>query len=463
MGLARRIASRIAGPIAQERLTSELARRAKEREVLDDIARLIASADNLDDAYEALGHKISGLIPFERIEIATVDVEAETLTPAYASGTGVSEDEEGVSSPLAGSPVEEAVRTRWPFLFRAQAIEEVGARFPALVPAVEAGLRSFIAAPIVRSDEVIGAISLGSNRLDAHADEHLVMAERVGLQLAGALPSTPAAAEAEPESRELRILNKIGRIVTSSLDLGEVYGLLAEEVRKLLPFDRIVVWTVDLQRENLIASYVLGADASGQEQGRSFPLSSAAAQGVLSARSGATIVEESAGALAGRFPDLLRQAKPGQPAMLLVPLESGDETVGMLSLRSATSTGYTERDVAVAERIGAQITGAVANAQVYLECKQVEEAVREAVEKLDMAVWGSGYGLWDWKIDENEVWWSQRYKELLDYKEQDDAPPEGLGEPVASGGPRSGAEGAHRAPGAQGALRRRVPAAHRLR
>ena len=210
---------------------------------------------------------------------------------------------------------------------------------------------------------MIGAISLGSNRLDAHADEHLVMAERVGLQLAGALPSTPAAAEAEPESRELRILNKIGRIVTSSLDLGEVYGLLAEEVRKLLPFDRIVVWTVDLQRENLIASYVLGADASGQEQGRSFPLSSAAAQGVLSARSGATIVEESAGALAGRFPDLLRQAKPGQPAMLLVPLESGDETVGMLSLRSATSTGYTERDVAVAERIGAQITGAVANAR----------------------------------------------------------------------------------------------------
>ena len=91
---------------------------------------------------------------------------------------------------------------------------------------------------------------------------------------------------------------------------------------------------------------------------------------------------------------------------------------GGLGVRSSTADSYAARDVAVAERIGVQISGAVANAQVYMECKRVEEAVRDAVERLDLAVQGSGDGLWDWKIPENEVWWSPRYKELLGFDEE---------------------------------------------
>ena len=99
--------------------------------------------------------------------------------------------------------------------------------------------------------------------------------------------------------------------------------------------------------------------------------------------------------------------------MLLVPLILGDETIGLLSLGSRMPDAYAGRHVKVAGRIGAQIAGAVANAQVYLECKQVEESVREAVGRLDLAIQGSGDGLWDWKIIENEVWWSSRFKELV--------------------------------------------------
>ena len=220
-----------------------------------------------------------------------------------------------------------------------------------------------------------------------------------------------------PDAGELAALSEIGRIITSSVDIGEVYERFAVEVRRLISFDRIVIWTVDLQRQNLTASYVCGEQMAGLQAGRSILLSSSVAQAALSGSRDPTEAEGTAVDLAQRFAELLRDNATGQPAMLLVPLVSDNETVGMLSLRSTTAGRYAGRDLAVTERIA----GAVANARVYMESKQVESAVREAVERLDLAVGGSGDGLWDWKIPENEVWWSPRFKELVGFRQQEQA------------------------------------------
>jgi PAS domain-containing protein len=127
--------------------------------------------------------------------------------------------------------------------------------------------------------------------------------------------------------------------------------------------------------------------------------------------------------LGGRFRELL-SGPAGMPAVLLVPLVSGGETVGMLSLKSMTPNAYSGRHVELAERIGRQIAGAVANAQVYVELKEVEEAVRLVIERMDLAVDGADDGLWDWKIPDNQVWWSPRLREMLNLSDPspDDTP-----------------------------------------
>ena len=351
-------------------------------------------------------------------------MEEAKLTRVYTSGIEVTGDETEGPRPIAGTAAEEAAGLRSPFVFQGTP-GEAEQRFPELEPGLEAGLRSVLTTPLVNADRVVGAMSLSSTRPDAYGERELDLADRVGFLIAGPLVAALASGEHQPESEELATLAEIGRTVTSSVDIGEVYDRVAALVRKLVAFDRIVIWTVDLQRENLIASYVQGEGSPGTERGRAFPLTSPAAQGVLGATSGATVVEEAVGAVAGRFPDLLEDDSAQRPSMLLVPLVSGGETAGMLSLRSAAGRAYTDRDVALGERIGDQIAGAVANAQVYIECKQVEEAVREVLERLDLAVGGSGDGLWDWKVREGEVWWSPRIKEML-----------GLGEEKKDGGPR---------------------------
>jgi PAS domain S-box-containing protein len=52
--------------------------------------------------------------------------------------------------------------------------------------------------------------------------------------------------------------------------------------------------------------------------------------------------------------------------------------IGVLSLRATKPNAYTEGDLRLAERVGNQIAGAIANAQLFAEHKRTEEALRES-------------------------------------------------------------------------------------
>ena len=402
MDVVQQFADHLAAAIVRHGLRSQLRQRVEEGGALMELGRTISTALSIDEMFDGAAEQVRRLLPFDRIDVATVNAEGVEMVRRYATGIDVPGGA-GPVEPLAGSVVEEAVRSRAPFLFQAESAEEAAARFARLEQSIEAGLRAFLATPIRRGDTVVGAVTFSSIDLRAYGERDLEMAERIGLLLAGLVAGiAPYDGAQERERRELKALAEISRIVTSSLDVGEVYEQLAEQVRILIPFDRIVIWTVDLHHENLIASYTSAVDVPDLDTGTAFPLSKLKAHGA--------------------FPEGAQL-----PSNILVPIGSNDEIVGMLNLGSATPDSYTKRDVATARRIAGQIAGALANAQVYVESKQVEEAVREVVQRMDLAVRGSSDGLWDWKVSENEVWWSPRMKELVGFEEhEDDAGPRGL-------------------------------------
>jgi light-regulated signal transduction histidine kinase (bacteriophytochrome) len=68
--------------------------------------------------------------------------------------------------------------------------------------------------------------------------------------------------------------------------------------------------------------------------------------------------------------------------MISVPLISKDRVIGGLNLRSYKPNAYTERDLKIAENIGIQIAGAIANTLLFADRKRMEAALREKTEKL---------------------------------------------------------------------------------
>ena len=69
-----------------------------------------------------------------------------------------------------------------------------------------------------------------------------------------------------------------------------------------------------------------------------------------------------------------------------VSLISKDQVIGVLHFRSLTPNAYSEMDLRLAERVGNQVAGAVANAQLFTEVKRVEKEREKLILQLQDAL-----------------------------------------------------------------------------
>jgi len=186
--------------------------------------------------------------------------------------------------------------------------------------------------------------------------------------------------ESEREARRLAhehaVVAEIGRIISSTLNIEEVYERFGEEVRKLIPFDRVAINIINPESRTLTIAYLAGVEIPDRRQGDAIPLADTATEEALRARSGLIISMEDEKEIAARFPGLLPIMRAGLRSSMMVPLISKDEVIGVLHLRSTKPDAYTERDLRLLERVGDQIAGAIANAQLYAECKRAENELQ---------------------------------------------------------------------------------------
>ncbi|MBM3956624.1 MAG: HAMP domain-containing histidine kinase, partial [Gemmatimonadetes bacterium] len=184
------------------------------------------------------------------------------------------------------------------------------------------------------------------------------------------------------QNKERAALSRIHEVVNSSLVLDDVYELFADEVRKLLPSERVTVWSVDPAQDTCTVAWVSGLHVSGVEPGEVEQLGRSPAGEVAESRRGLVLRSAGKNDAAARFPATGMEFAAGIRSILVVPLISRDELVGTLQLGSTKPDAYAPRDVALAEEVGAQIAGAMANSQIYLQAVQLSEE-RELRARLD--------------------------------------------------------------------------------
>ena len=109
-------------------------------------------------------------------------------------------------------------------------------------------------------------------------------------------------------------------------------------------------------------------------------------EAVIRAQTGLRIQPANIDEIVSRFPRLSTIFQAGLRSIMCVPLVSRDEVIGVLHFRSKTPNAYTEQDLRLAERIGAQIAGAIANAQLFSDLKETEEALQRVHDELEQRV-----------------------------------------------------------------------------
>lgn len=189
-----------------------------------------------------------------------------------------------------------------------------------------------------------------------------------------------AAEEAERRwTEETSIMAEIGRVISSSLDISEVYDRLGEEIKRLIPFDRFGMSLVNNESGTSSPTWVLGTDVPGRREGDELPLAGAFAGEVVRTKSAILLEAETEPDIEHRFPLLLANFRAGFRSFLAAPLFSRDTVIGVLQVHSKNRGIYTQRHVELLERIGNQIAGAIANSQLYAEQRDSEKRIKASL------------------------------------------------------------------------------------
>ena len=186
---------------------------------------------------------------------------------------------------------------------------------------------------------------------------------------------TSATTELEARWSEMGVVDEIGRIITSTLDIDQVYERFVLEVNKLVDFDRISINIIDQDAQAYTHKYLWGPAYPSRRQGDIMPLECSWTQHVMT--TGQTLIREDTS-----------EDIHGLRSGIAVPLASKGSVIGSLFLRSCQVGRYGSKEQAILERLAHQIAPAVENARLFeqlvseLEQRELtEEALRASEEQ----------------------------------------------------------------------------------
>ncbi|MFW6174389.1 MAG: PAS domain S-box protein [Chloroflexota bacterium] len=173
--------------------------------------------------------------------------------------------------------------------------------------------------------------------------------------------------ELQREAERRSVLAEISRIVSSSLDIREVYAHFADLTRRLIHWDRISIAIVS--GRTFSVEYAAGSGTDGINVPRETPVDGTLTGMVVDRGHSIRLTEHEIASCTGGGAAL----RDGMRSAVSVPLVIRGAVVGVLHLMSAQEGSYGPRDVEEAESIGAQIAGAIANAELHAETERISQ------------------------------------------------------------------------------------------
>ena len=177
--------------------------------------------------------------------------------------------------------------------------------------------------------------------------------------------------ELEASREEVAVVDSVARIITSTLDIEQVYEQFALEVKKLVDFDRIYITVAAQANEAYSARYLFGvtqpehfhsqSNGSAREPGRNSAVLGYPPEQDNS--TGSPAPEREVGILdAEGF------------SSIDVTLISNGRIIGTMGVRSCRAGAYGERAQTILERLASQIAPALENSELY---KQLQTSIEE--------------------------------------------------------------------------------------
>lgn len=360
----------------------ERLRRGEERLIsLQRVSAAMTSDLDLDRTLTVLVEEARRLMHADTAVIRLYDEETESLRLIAEAG-----DAKGLRLgevvPLDGSLSGYCFRRARP------AVSSDVRRDPRLGQEIKRATRfgSMLVVPLRVRDRPIGVLLVGSSARGAFSEEDQTLLSLLADQAASAIENSRLYQQAQGQIAELAILQRISSVISSSLDLDDVFQAIYDEIRGVMPTDAFII---GLTREDGLLDLEFIADG-GQRYApvRAFQYSEVFRRAL----------EERQPVMVG---DVLDAEAPamrsvGHPrtkvrSVIAAPLIQGNEVIGLLSAQSYVPHRYRECDARLLMTIANHAVVAIENARLYRQAQSLaiaEERNRLAREIHDTLAQG---------------------------------------------------------------------------
>jgi len=188
--------------------------------------------------------------------------------------------------------------------------------------------------------------------------------------------------ELRKKNTQIEVISRLDRVISSSLDIYEVYDAFVEGVRTLIDYDRICIALYDRENDEIIMHLVRPKEGSALQEGSRRPGKGTVIEHVIN--TGKPFLRRDTQKEREFLEDELFLSE-GLRSYMVVPLFSKDRAIGTFNLCSRKPDAYSEEDLKILESLSIQLAIAIENSRLYTELKKAHEKLQRAYEELQRA------------------------------------------------------------------------------
>ncbi|HSL45431.1 MAG TPA: GAF domain-containing protein [Anaerolineales bacterium] len=368
-----------------QRLLKDTEQRAAELAIINSVQEGLASKLEMRAIYELVGEKIREIFQADTTYINTYNpVEQAVYSQYYADqGQRITRTE---PLPFGEGLYTRVIQTRQPVLAGTRQEQiDLGVTL-AFSPGSEQDLNeSYLGVPILLGDEATGVISVQAYKKNAFNENDVRLLQTLANSMSVALENARLfdetqrlLKETEQRAAELAIINSVQQGLASKLEIQAIYDLVGDKIQKIFDSQSVLIVTFDHAAE--LTHIVYNLEKGQRYYSAPYPFTGLHRELI---RSGKTVLvnEEAETFQKQRGMRLLPGTEPSK-SMLFVPLNSGREVSGAISLQNVEREhAFTEADARLLETLANSMSIALENARLFDETQRLlKETEQRAAE-----------------------------------------------------------------------------------
>ncbi|MBL8080875.1 MAG: PAS domain-containing protein [Anaerolineales bacterium] len=285
--------------------------------------------------------------------------------------------------------------------------------------AIRGNYHSATAIPIQQGGRVFGLLNLYAADIDFFdVEEEQSLLKEMGLDISFALDMMKADEErrqagekVQRQNARLKVLREIDTAILASDSVENIVGTALDHIRKLIDCERANLALIDWEKNEAVNFDVKDTKESAISKGARVSLD--LIQDILQVLSqNQPVLIKDLTLLPDPPPQVKTFIKEGLRSRCILPLLSQGKLIGSFTLSSKISDYFDDEKIDLGREVSNQVAIAITQTRLVA-------SLQAQTERLNLAAWSAGIGIWDWDIQKNRLIWDDRMYALYGIKPGD--------------------------------------------